>query len=67
MLDIRNCEIDGFGEWYIGKKAINVKGNHKFMLVFTFLSSETNEKVSVVGYSLGMYGDSILQRNLLSW
>ena len=43
------------------KEAINL------LLVFTFLSPETNEKVSVIACSLGMYGDSILQRNLLSW
>ena len=36
------------------------------LLLCTFLSSEINEKVSVIVYSLGMYSDSILPRNLLS-
>ena len=49
------------------KRLLTSKETINLLLVFTFLSSETNEKVSVVVYSLGMYGDSMLQRNLLSW
>ena len=67
MFDIETCRINRLGECYVGEQAISAKGSYKFKLVFTFLSSEANENMSVVVYSLHMYGDSIVQRHLLSF
>ena len=39
-------------------RLLTSKETINLLLVFTFLSSETNEKVSVIVYSLGMHGDT---------